>query len=415
MSQSKEIFPHVIEDDKFYRQLSIKLEEIAQCVMDYCGQTPAKKEYGLYNGESGLSLFLFYFAEYANDKKIKNQAIEVLYSVFRDMNTRDTIDLSYCQGLTGVYALLYHLLKQGFIDSNLFYFDSDIEKAIIREVYAGIDTRNYDFLYGVTGYLFFLFLKYECTKSSNDLKLISNIIETIYQKIRQDELHFAFFQNVQGKVNIGLAHGVSGLLLVLSHIYKSGIKHQNLYALMDNIITFLMPFTRRKNDCLSYFPYAYEINKEADCNSRLGWCYGDIGSAQALMQYASIIQDKKKYDDSMSILLNTTKRKDLEKNKIFDGGLCHGSAGIAVIYNRLHRDTSNKAYKNYSDYWYLTTLKFAEYEHGYAGFCSAKNSDGVYVYEKDISLLNGVVGIGLAIISKLSNVLCNWEELFLIN
>ena len=149
-------------------------------------------------------------------------------------------------------------------------------------------------------------------------------------------------------------------------------------------------------------------------SSRLAWCYGDLGIGIALYQTAMIIKDKNLEMESLEILKHTTKRRDLQENRVIDAGLCHGTAGIAHIYNRMFNYTGDEIFKESALYWIDQTLKFGKFPDGFAGYKTWKTEKyGGWV--NDTGLLEGIAGVGLMFISALSDIEPRWDHCLLLS
>ena len=118
--------------------------------------------------------------------------------------------------------------------------------------------------------------------------------------------------------------------------------------------------------------------------------------------------------DGLDILLKTTRRRDPQENKVLDAGICHGAAGIALIYNILYQRTARKMFMESAAYWLDVCLDMASHEDGIAGYKTWylpqyggwKNSAG---------LLEGAAGIGLVLMSFISEKEAAWSKSLLLN
>ncbi|MCP4157109.1 MAG: hypothetical protein GY757_55875 [bacterium] len=142
--------------------------------------------------------------------------------------------------------------------------------------------------------------------------------------------------------------------------------------------------------------------------SRLAWCYGDLGMGVALWQAGKIAGNKEWEEEAVEILLKTTERREPKQNAIVDAGLCHGAAGNAHIYNRMYINTGNEAFKEAALYWLDLTLKMAVYEDGFAGY-KVWHTEEYGGWQNENGFLEGIAGIGLAIFSFVSELEPKWD------
>ena len=165
----------------------------------------------------------------------------------------------------------------------------------------------------------------------------------------------------------------------------------------------------------SIFPSICEIvDDEKQISSRLAWCYGDLGISIALWQAGDALKDESIKQDAIDICLHTIKRKTKEETKVVDAGICHGSSGIALIYNRMYFYTGIKEFKEAANYWIRETLNLATFKDGLAGYKSYQ-SEQTGGWKNDYSLLEGVSGIGLALLSHISNEEPYWDRCLLLS
>lgn len=133
----------------------------------------------------------------------------------------------------------------------------------------------------------------------------------------------------QDDYNLGLAHGVPGILLFISLAYGKGLLNNKKLAsdLVGGILHFLCDQANKqsRNNVGIYGHSTYNMDI-----SRMAWCYGDPGVAVAIAvtnEYLPSEISKKlivRLADSMS------KREFMESGCI-DGGICHGTTGVFLI------------------------------------------------------------------------------------
>jgi lantibiotic modifying enzyme len=197
---------------------------------------------------------------------------------------------------------------------------------------------------------------------------------------------------------LSLSHGLFSKIVLFSKCYKQNICPKLSKELLEDSIQFLL---NCKNPIGSVSVFPSRIIEKSKTNfSRLSWCYGDLGISIALWQAGEALQNKEIKREAIDICLQTTKRFTQEETGIEDLGFCHGTAGIAHIYNRMWRYTGIEEFKTAYDYWIQETLKMAKYKDGLAGYKSYK-SEEFGGWKNDYGLLEGIAGIGLVLHSYL--------------
>ncbi len=215
-------------------------------------------------------------------------------------------------------------------------------------------------------------------------------------------------------INLGLSHGLASIIAVLSKIY---IATESLLAkelLLDSVKCLMC--TKRSFDRNSLFPnYIFKNTKPISVktiSSRLAWCYGDLGISVAIWHASQALRRKDLEEEAKEILQHSAMRLDLDQNGVIDAGLCHGTAGIAHIYNRMYGYTGVEELRGASEYWFDQTLKMACFKDGLAGYKAWHGSLG---WESEPGLLEGIAGIGLAMISAVSDIEPAWDECLLLS
>ena len=143
----------------------------------------------------------------------------------------------------------------------------------------------------------------------------------------------------------------------------------------------------------------------------MAWCYGDLGIGIALLQVRKILEKKEYEKKGLEILLKSTQRRNYNETLVTDAGICHGSAGIALIFRRMYYEIGRKEFKEATQYWINQTLHFSRFEDGLAGY-KTYIKDG---WKNDYSLLMGISGVGLVLLSYLENDKQDWDEMFLLS
>jgi len=181
--------------------------------------------------------------------------------------------------------------------------------------------------------------------------------------------------------------------------------------LARQIVNYLLTHTNADTTS-NYFSYTISSEKQANEVTRLAWCYGDLGVGIILYQAGIIFQDKQTIDFSLKVLLNSTKRSTIEDAMIVDAGICHGTAGVAHIYNKMWHYTQDPIFKDACDHWIQKTIEFGIYADGIAGF--KKYNGESKRYENDCGLLEGPAGIGLVLLSYLTGDF-SWDYCLMLN
>jgi len=207
-------------------------------------------------------------------------------------------------------------------------------------------------------------------------------------------------KKIQG-YNLSLSHGLSSVILILSLLHEAKISRRISGNLLNGSLKYLDKQKLPPDEYLSMFPSWAIESSEDTRNSRLGWCYGDLGIGIACMEAGAFLPGTKYKLDGLNILFNAANRKDPMENSVFDAGICHGASGVALIYNILYQKTELETFKEAAIYWLDICLNMAFHKDGIAGYKTwfAPEYGG---WKNTPGLLEGCCGIGLVMLSFIS-------------
>ncbi len=214
----------------------------------------------------------------------------------------------------------------------------------------------------------------------------------------------------QGNFDMGVAHGVPGVVAVLALANAAGV---GCRPLLDEAVAWLLAQKLPPGE-RSIFPHVV-VPDRAPGPSRLAWCYGDLGVAASLLVAARATAEPPWEREALEIA-RTCARRPEETAGVVDAGLCHGAAGNAHIFNRFFQATGDLQFAEAARFWLSRTFALRRPGEGVAGFSSWEPGDqGSPRWEDDPGLLGGAAGIGLALLAAASPVEPGWDRLFLIS
>ncbi len=398
--------------------LLVKLEEIDdyltnnyECISSIGGLT----------GLSGIATFHFHYARLLNNEKIENHAYKLI-KLCVDKIDNGFDSFNYTEGISGFGWILDRLEQDNFLNSPNDSLLAPLNELIYSNMLLNNKIGNLDFLAGTIGHSMFFLKRYECTKDSVLKNRYKEYLLTIIDhigKLRRNNNNNLLWETIINRktlergCNLGLSHGISGILIFLSKLYGFSDFRNRVEPMIIEGVNYLISKKGKSSD-FSFFPNYINESGGQDEKSRLGWCYGDLGIALAIWYCGKALSDTKIKDVAMEILLIAGKRKDVTETFIVDSGLCHGAFGVAQIYNRMSVETNTTKFKEYAEFWIAEGLKMVKSNvTTHAGFLQFQGQDSKWKGKQN--LLEGIAGIGLTIISQLTNLESNWDECLLIS
>ena len=314
------------------------------------------------------------------------------------------LDLSVSTGLSGKLWFYNYLYLNKYIsvrDKNFLCSDKHF-------LYDSLHATNKDFDYlhgnaGIVNALVYL-------EDKNSINHIRSYLSRIEKELLIiDDAYCENILNFSQEINIGLAHGLVAVLKNSIEMFNKNIFKKLNFNISYLIINILIKSIRDNKQ--SSFSYLIGNEKEY-LESRLGWCYGDLSTAYVLLLASITFKDDELKNRALVILYNTCKRKTYSSTLVMDASICHGSAGISLIYKKLWDLLKSIEFKNSMNYWMNVTIEYSCNDEVISGYLYHKSNN---VYSQNISLLEGISGIGLLLNNSTNNNISHWDSCLLLN
>lgn len=388
-----------------------KVDDIHNIVMNKYLFDKNDTSVGLYSGCFGALLFLYYYSKYYGNNKslhLLDICTDKILKCINDNNCTYT----FCDGLAGILYLFVHLKENNLLNVDL-ENKSIIEYILVNSMRKDFDNGLYDFMHGGLGPAYYLL------KISNK-EMVKEVIDLLYN-LADKESHIGIFKwkyllekNNDCLYNISLSHGISSIIIFIVRAMKSchNIENEKCKKILYGAVNFIKSQEIDVKKYGSFFPYqSISCSSKLQSGSRLAWCYGDLGVAYALWLAGGVLSDQALTDQALKILLYSTKRLTINETHIIDSCICHGSSGVVLIFRHLYLKTGILDFYRAMNYWIEQTLGFATFPNGLSGFMTYS----INKYCCDYSLLTGISGVGLVLLSYLENDDQPWDEFFLLS
>jgi lantibiotic modifying enzyme len=210
-----------------------------------------------------------------------------------------------------------------------------------------------------------------------------------------------------GLYNLGMAHGIPGIVATLGRMAEAGIGDALSHSLLGSSVDWLL---RQRTGNVPEGCFAQWIVPGAGerAATRAAWCYGDPGVGIALLGAARCVQNQEWEDIAVGIYRSIA-RRPLELTGVVDSCVCHGSAGLAHLFNRFYQATGIEEFAEASRQWLERTLQMRRPGEGIAGYRTWSETG----WEAETGLLNGVTGIVLTYLAATTRCEPRWDELLM--
>tara|TARA_R110002012_G_scaffold308002_3_gene513925 strand:+ start:2108 stop:3406 length:1299 start_codon:yes stop_codon:yes gene_type:complete len=377
---------------------------------------------GVLSGLSGIAIFQFHYADFFKSSFNAEIGAEIITRCIEKINNGYQ-EPSYCEGLSGFGWSVQYLSKNGLIEVDCDELLSPLDFYLNECMQNDLKNHNYDFLYGALGHSFYFLSRYLNTDNIELKKryklFVSNFVLALIEFAENNEVSLAWESKLNlttGSVgyNLGLAHGIPSIIGFLTNILSTKEFDLPLDDLIKKGIQFMLSIKRDNNhEGISLFPDFVEKDGKPSFNSRLAWCYGDLGIGLTFLRAGRALVDSTIIQSGLEVLNSTLNRKKYNETLVVDGGLCHGSFGIAKIYEEIASQQGEKRFNEACEYWISDGLDKAIKYNGMYTYNSWNPMS--QAWEKPLTLLEGISGIGLTMIDRLKGKQNNWHECLLIS
>jgi lantibiotic modifying enzyme len=402
-------------DEPLAHQVRRTVEDIATALRGVTRDIPA-----LSSGLAGMALFHAYFHRTFGHGPSEERAQELLFRAM-DLLAETPQAPSLFGGFTGVAWALHHLgrevgLSQGEDEEATVSVDELLLSHVGRSPWHG----PYDLIDGLVGYGV-----YACERIGSrwGRALLEQVVLRLEERaVSRDggltwhtppeempDWQRALYP--QGYYNLGVAHGVPGVLLLLSRACVHGVVADRARVLLEGAVRWLLA-QRDTGDTRAGFATVVSAGAPVRRPSRIGWCYGDLGLSVALLQTARSLGEDAWAQEALRAGRRAAERP-LEESGVRDAGLCHGAAGNAHLFHRLYLASEEPVFREAARAWLSHTLALRREGEGIAGFRVWQQDASGESWVASPGLLSGASGVGLALLAALGPVEPEWDRLFL--
>jgi hypothetical protein len=329
-------------------------------------------------------------------------------------------------GITGVGLIIEHVLsivESSLDNGSIERVDDpidDIDALLVSALRKGRWHGHYDLVGGLVGIGVYFVNRLPRPSATEGIELVLTRLEELSTDLACGTTWFTRPDLVPplqlnaypgGYYNLGVAHGVPGIVQLLGQITSLGIEPERALSLLLRTTRWL--FEQRHPPSAPYrFPNAIGLDGRIG-NSRLGWCYGDLGIAGVLSFTASNL-NREDWQREATDMVDHCLLLSGPDNGIADAGLCHGALGVAHILNRMYQSTRKPRYLDAAVSWFGQGLAMRVPGRGVGGF-SAYAPEQNPIWAPDASFLSGSIGIALSLVCAVNPIEPRWDRMLLLS
>lgn len=357
---------------------------------------------GLLTGLSGTGLFYNYLYKVYKREEYADKLLSIVEKINTSLESEFNI-ASICSGTAG-YGLLLLELDCALIDLDEAYL-LDIDDVLLEELHMHAEINNYDFMHGAMGIAMYFVERSKKEVDYKNFSALNTFFTDLVGKIESDfesvlESEAALDTEDRFSYYFGIAHGVAGYINFLIYYKENVVESKaDIDKSLDICIEFLHKFKSYSEYSKQFYPNLLLIKSNTILDSRLSWCQGDLGIANALYN-ASVALDRNDLRVEAEALINNCRDIYLEDSLVRDFGICHGSTGILMQYfmaeKKIGSDLSVPKNK-----W----LDIIENQtNGFETFLSFNDNQ----FNVESNLLEGMSGLGIVLLSLEEKIDLKW-------
>ncbi len=364
----------------------------------------------LLNGRLGGALYYYHAYQAGGKATDYEQAEAIICGAIQHFNLGSHYrEMSFGSGAAGLFALVEYVQRQ---QPTTWLGAEDLQHVshlLYSQAQRWLVAGRVDNLYGAGGLLHYLA---QTAESPTAYARLGDLVELLAQQASPNAagaiLPNVLLHNSLEVADVGLAHGLTGLLLILLRIHAKGVATPGLRPLIDgllHVVADAMQVPAPEADCCSLFPMLLTGHaRHKTLSNRLAWCYGDITQALLFQAAGRVLQEPRWLALAQQIGHACVPRRSQAQTLVQDASFCHGAAGLAQLYLSLYQATQDSTYQAEHQYWLGETLRLLEADfarHHYQG--------------REWSLLDGLPGIGLVLLASLFPSATSWTTLLLLD
>jgi lantibiotic biosynthesis protein len=372
----------------------------------------------LAGGDAGEAYFFTYLDQVRPGQGFDDLAMTLLERAIEATGNLQAPPGLY-SGFSGVAWTLEHLRGRLFEDDGEEDPGEEVIAALIDHVALSPWRGHYDLISGLVGFAVYALERLprpggrECLE-----RIVARLAETAER--RPDGVTWLTGPDLmidrdlelypQGNYNLGVAHGVPGVIGVLAESCAAGVDARDL---LDGSVAWLLD-QKMPAGTGAVFPYNVAPNVAEPKPTRLAWCYGDLGIAASLLMAARTVGEESWEREALKIARIAAARTDEKEAGVIDAGICHGAAGAAHLFNRLYQATGDPVFRDAALFWLERVLAYHQPGKGVGGYEAWTVGDGLELdWRPDPGFLTGSSGVGLVLLAAASAVEPEWDRVLL--
>lgn len=400
---------HRLLEDRDAERAWKVIDDIARALRPEVENLDPEANPAVANGTAGLALFYGYLGAETGNEEWTGLAHRLMeHSI--DFLSQRPIHADLYEGFTGIGWTVDHLQEMLYEEPD--DGDDTIGESLVEVLGRPHARGEFDLIGGLAGYGIYAFQALPRPAARRSLELLVGRLIEIGEPV---DGGFSWFtppdvlpdwlreQEPDGRYNLGVSHGVAAVISVLAMGAAAGVMTGEQRAILDRSVDWLL--AQKQNGKSWCFANSVVKGKPAG-RDRLAWCYGDPGIAAALFTAARHCGNAGWEAAALDVARTAARRPLDDSSEIVDAALCHGSAGLAHLFNRMHQASGDPLLAETARAWYRYTIDMQRPDAGIAGYEFFAAPGWVPL----TGFISGLAGVGLGLLGGVSSREPAWDQ-----
>jgi len=358
----------------------------------------------LSDGAAGLAVLFTYLAQTHTNHEYATQALAFLEHAM-DAVATTPMEPALHGGFIGVGWTVAHLMgrliEPGKDDPN-----TAIDEFLVNYVSHTPWRHTYDLISGLVGFGVYAL---ERLPDPVAVRCLEEIITRLAELAQESDEGITWLTAASllpewqrkrfphGYYNLGLAHGIPGIIALLGHVYTAGVAGNQARHLLEGAVPWLLAHQIEDPERSGFADW--HTREDRPSRARLAWCYGDPGVATTLLLAGRAVGEPAWQQAALTIARRAAQRPAAQSG-VVDAGLCHGAAGLGHLFNRMYQTSGDPVLGEAARYWLEYTLTLRRPGRGIAGYLAwSEDDDNPSDWQADPGLLTGAAGVALVLLA----------------
>lgn len=357
------------------------------------------KDDGLLGGKLGLVYFYHTLYKQSGDVFYRDKVEEILSHVLEEVRQhRSTVLVrsSLMSGLTGFGYIVKLLVEDGIIDEEFLGELDAINDLALNECLLLIQNKNFDFFHGPIGILFY-FTFIGCWEYA------SLIVDKLYEEFISGDRTFYNNAGYLEGIHLGYAHGLPAIIKALDGVRDNEKGDEMIRHLLNELRGIVDSSNVVLADSRYYLPRS--IHRDGSLHYDLNW-RPVLAWSNSDLNYSTLVYSIDSRHGGQYLPLarelarGTTDRRDESQTRVWDYRLNFGSAGVAQMYLRLYKETSDPVLYEAYRFWIGESIRLYR--------VPGK------IKEHKLSLIDNLPGLYLVLLESKNPAIAGWDKILLL-